>query len=188
MFAIKFLYFNQVRRVQISSDSKFEDFCEAAAKLFSSLGKGEISFLWIDDENDAISCSSQVELMEALRIMKKDSQAVLKFEVVKVANAPEKPRIVHDNVTCDVCGVSPICGSRFKCAIRENYDMCETCEAATSSNYPLLKIPSPAQAPVSLFVAMSDTKSAGFECDRHGDWWKRKREMSNEGGQMCGEM
>lgn len=37
--------------------------------------------------------------------------------------------IVHPNVACDGCGISPIRGARYKCQACPNFDLCEACEA-----------------------------------------------------------
>ena len=37
-------------------------------------------------------------------------------------------KIMHKGVTCDGCGVYPIIGCRYKCAICPNFDYCENCE------------------------------------------------------------
>jgi hypothetical protein len=34
------------------------------------------------------------------------------------------PLVVHTNVRCDICGVSPITGPRYKCVNCPNFDMC----------------------------------------------------------------
>ena len=63
---------------------------------------------------------------------------------------------VHEGVTCRKCKVSPIVGPRFKCTVRENFDLCETCEASQGAlsggpaPYPMLKIDHPEQAPGTL--------------------------------------
>lgn len=49
---------------------------------------------------------------------------------------------VHQNVTCDGCGVNPIKGIRFKCSVCPDFDLCSTCESGSdhSTQHPLLKI------------------------------------------------
>ena len=42
------------------------------------------------------------------------------------------PAEVHHFVTCDGCGMSPIVGPRYKCTVRNDYDLCATCEANKS--------------------------------------------------------
>ena len=52
---------------------------------------------------------------------------------------------VHDKVTCDGCGMYPIIGCRYKCAICPNFDYCEKCEKKLykEHSHPMLQIPSP---------------------------------------------
>ena len=49
---------------------------------------------------------------------------------------------VHFGVKCDGCGVFPIVGCRYKCAVCDNFDYCEECEKKLSQKHghPLLKI------------------------------------------------
>ena len=52
-------------------------------------------------------------------------------------------QVVHKNVVCNGCGVNPIVGIRYKCAVRKNFDFCASCEEMMPSNYPFLKIKDP---------------------------------------------
>lgn len=36
---------------------------------------------------------------------------------------------VHSSVACDGCGMSPIVGTRYKCLVCPDYDLCEKCES-----------------------------------------------------------
>lgn len=57
------------------------------------------------------------------------------------AAAPQSEgSVVHVGVTCDVCGVSPITGPRYKCTVRDNYDVCAACYESQLQPYPMLKI------------------------------------------------
>lgn len=47
---------------------------------------------------------------------------------------------IHDGVECDVCGVNPITGIRYKCSVRDDYDICQNCEVADAQPHPMLKI------------------------------------------------
>ena len=66
------------------------------------------------------------------------------FEKEKISN-----KIVHFGVKCDGCGKFPIIGSRFKCAVCDNFDYCEDCEEKLSEkhNHPFLKIYEPKMKP-----------------------------------------
>ncbi|CAM9530356.1 unnamed protein product, partial [Hapterophycus canaliculatus] len=59
---------------------------------------------------------------------------------------------VHKDVQCDFCDVCPIVGTRYKCAVRSDFDLCEACErsAAARSPFPFLKIRTPSQAPAAI--------------------------------------
>ena len=39
-----------------------------------------------------------------------------------------KPHAVHQNVTCDLCGESPLTGIRYKCLNCPDFDLCMKCE------------------------------------------------------------
>jgi hypothetical protein len=65
-----------------------------------------------------------------------------------------RERPVHTHVTCDGCGVHPIVGIRYKCSVREDYDLCEACEARQQQPYPMLKIYRPEQAPAAIVCVL----------------------------------
>lgn len=63
-------------------------------------------------------------------IIKNVSQTVnSKISEEKSSNIPteQKSAFVHEDVTCDGCGLSPITGFRYKCIICHNFDFCEKC-------------------------------------------------------------
>ena len=39
---------------------------------------------------------------------------------------------IHSRVECDGCGVFPIVGGRFKCSVRDDYDLCSSCAKSRS--------------------------------------------------------
>jgi Zinc finger, ZZ type/PB1 domain len=47
---------------------------------------------------------------------------------------------IHNNVRCDSCNVCPIVGTRYKCVVRPNYDLCESCHGITLQPFPMIKI------------------------------------------------
>lgn len=60
-------------------------------------------------------------------------------------NTDETRKVVHDNVVCDGCN-GPVVGTRYKCSVCPDYDLCETCElkgGVHDSTHPLLKITTP---------------------------------------------
>jgi len=61
----------------------------------------------------------------------------------------EQGRAIHANVACDSCNQLPLLGTRFKCAVCPNFDLCETCEQKGNHpiDHPLLKIREPVEHP-----------------------------------------
>lgn len=54
-----------------------------------------------------------------------------------------KPAAVHHGYTCDGCECSPIVGTRWRCAVCPDFDLCPKCEAAGNKHpaeHPLIKI------------------------------------------------
>lgn len=66
--------------------------------------------------------------------------------------ATETAPVLHKGVACDMCDVCPIVGTRYKCAVRSDFDLCESCEreAGSDSPFPYLKIRTPTQAPAAI--------------------------------------
>ena len=66
-----------------------------------------------------------------------------KKEDNKTTKTEEKP--IHEGITCDGCGVSPIVGCRYKCAVCHNFDYCENCEEKLTEEHqhPFIKIYNP---------------------------------------------
>jgi hypothetical protein len=47
----------------------------------------------------------------------------------KVGTPPPPPEAVeHPGSKCHKCGVSPICGIRYRCSVCYDFDYCESCE------------------------------------------------------------
>jgi hypothetical protein len=54
---------------------------------------------------------------------------------------------VHKGVRCDECNAKPILGVRYKCAGRDDYDLCAACEAKKTQPFPTLKLYANEQRP-----------------------------------------
>ena len=52
---------------------------------------------------------------------------------------------IHRTVTCDGCGVHPLVGIRYKCAVCPNFDFCENCEKShgMEHGHPMVRMPFP---------------------------------------------
>jgi exonuclease VII large subunit len=90
----------------------------------------------------------------ANQIVNKINENLDKKEIKLKAGAPnqEENKKVHVGIHCNGCGVNPIVGNRFKCAICDNFDYCEKCESLNkdSHKHPFIKIYSPENAPVEI--------------------------------------
>jgi hypothetical protein len=54
----------------------------------------------------------------------------------------KEERTVHHGIVCDGCQTTPIVGTRYKCTICPDFDLCESCEAkgAHQAEHPLVKL------------------------------------------------
>ena len=96
----------------------------------------------------------KVVLPLANQIVNKITENLEKKEIKLKAGAPKKEenKKVHVGIHCNGCGVNPIVGNRFKCAICDNFDYCEKCESLhkDSHKHPFIKIYSPENAPIEI--------------------------------------
>lgn len=79
--------------------------------------------------------------------------------------ATETAPVVHDGVVCDGCDMNPMIGTRYKCAVRSDFDLCETCEAAAGADapFPFLKIRTPSQAPAAIVCLLKHDQPGNVE-------------------------
>ena len=68
---------------------------------------------------------------------------------------PDEAQAVHNGVSCDGCGVSPIVGIRYKCSVRKNFDYCAKCEERMGQEHAMLKIVRPEDNP-DVMITMLD--------------------------------
>lgn len=51
----------------------------------------------------------------------------------KSADAASVDGVVHKDVVCDGCGATPIFGTRWRCSICKDFDLCSDCDAKKST-------------------------------------------------------
>jgi len=75
----------------------------------------------------------------------------------KTCNLPPSlnNQVEHKGITCDECGMSPVIGNRYKCSIRDDFDLCELCETSQIQPFPMIKIYNPEQSP-DVIIAFKD--------------------------------
>jgi len=78
--------------------------------------------------------------------------------VQEAANQEEskEQQVVHEGIECDSCGVCPIKGIRYKCAVRKDYDLCAKCEENLEHPYPFLKIRKAGGAPSMILTVLNE--------------------------------
>lgn len=172
MLSIKISFNNEIRRVSIYNDNEnftYANLVETTKALFPVLRTTEsLSIFWSDDEDDVCVCSSDAELSEALRIM---CGKTLKFSVssdITESKSKDLSSEVHNGVTCDGCGMKPIIGTRYKCAVRDDFDLCENCESSQKQPYPMIKIYSSDQAPAAIMIALRDNATSNASASTGG--------------------
>jgi hypothetical protein len=176
---IKITHAGEIRRISTTESARgctFSSFTATVKTLFPKLAGQPIALIWQDEEGDAIVVSSEIEFQEAIRYMTSVGQ-LLRFEVKVVsedvpAGSAAASTAIHEHITCDECGMSPIKGIRYKCTVRNDYDLCSGCEVKKQQPYPVIKIFDPAHHPAALFYAFNDPHAppaGGF----HGRHWRR---------------
>lgn len=68
----------------------------------------------------------------------------------------KKPKVLHNHIICDGCGMKYIVGIRYKCAVCNDFDLCEKCEASSDHPHPFLKIKDPKHKPLKIIYIMED--------------------------------
>lgn len=165
----------EVRRFTVDQDvsSSFEYLTRKTTSVFTQLKN--INMYYKDEDEDLVAFSSDDELMMGLTCMK-DATFRLFIKEKKEnrrdfplhafppftfghpppppPGAPHGPLApppdlasppLHRDVTCDGCE-GPVVGTRFKCSVCPNYDLCSSCQAqGTHTEHPLLPIWHPLQ-------------------------------------------
>mmetsp|Transcript_8891 Transcript_8891/g.13329 ORF Transcript_8891/g.13329 Transcript_8891/m.13329 type:complete len:708 (+) Transcript_8891:158-2281(+) len=167
MPTLKLSYQDEIRRVPINTDFTYSQLKSHTRKLFTDLKDGSIlKFYWIDDENDRVAISSDIELMDALSTMEKKGTNAYRFEVCRnnVANEEKMKDKKHsetENMICCHDCHQHITGLRYKCTVRTNFDLCSDCEEKNPQLYPMIKVYDPNDTTVSDIVVISQPGKVG---------------------------
>ena len=195
MSSLKLCFNNDTRRILVDlenlSYSKLVEVTKSIYNLPSDLVG--ISYRWVDEEGDTVTLSSQMELDIALFVMIKCQGRLAKFQVIADKKISEDKKesdgnqAVHPRITCDGCRSYPLTGIRYKCTVRNDFDLCENCESKSVQPYPMIKIYKPEQRPAAIFVAVNEDESnrsgtnndggrgeERMKGDRHGGRWGKR--------------
>ncbi|XP_078477988.1 LOW QUALITY PROTEIN: sequestosome-1-like [Lampetra planeri] len=167
----------EIRRFAVDMDvsCSFEYLSRKTAGVFSNLTNSTFSLYYKDEDGDLVAFSSDDELMMGLGCMKdstfrlyikekKEPRREFPLHAFPPFGAPRAPPpVLHPNVTCDGCD-SAVVGTRFKCSVCPNYDLCSACQArGMHTEHALLPIWHPLQQWFS-----------------RGKWMKRMRHCMNQ--------
>ncbi|XP_023276454.1 sequestosome-1-like isoform X3 [Seriola lalandi dorsalis] len=160
----------EIRRFAVDQDVSciFEYLSKKTAGVFNNLKNSGLNLYYRDEDGDLVAFSSDDELMMGLACMKDDTFRLFIKEKKEhrrdfplhafppfafgpppppPLGAPHltPPPALHPNVTCDGCE-GPVVGTRFKCSVCPNYDLCSACQAqGTHTEHALLPIWHPLQ-------------------------------------------
>ncbi|XP_012645378.1 sequestosome-1 isoform X2 [Microcebus murinus] len=120
------------------------------AALFPALRPGGFQAHYRDEDGDLVAFSSDEELTMAMSYVKDDIFRIYIKEKKECRRdhrplyAQEAPRnMVHPNVICDGCN-GPVVGTRYKCSICPDYDLCAVCEGkGLHGGHTKIALPSP---------------------------------------------
>jgi hypothetical protein len=151
---IKISFDGEIRRISLIDGLTFERFEQQTRSCFPSLGPHLIKFSYIDDENDRVLVSSDIEFQEALTtMMTSTSSRYPRFEVTQTTEVPSS--------VCAICSISLRDGILFKCSARNNYELCQTCEGTvTSPPFPMIKFYPTSTTPRSKIVVSLPSESS----------------------------
>uniref|UniRef100_A0A1W7RDI9 Sequestosome-1 n=1 Tax=Agkistrodon contortrix contortrix TaxID=8713 RepID=A0A1W7RDI9_AGKCO len=146
----------EIRRFAVDLPARYQPIREKVAELFQGLlrnsaaATGAFQMYYKDEDGDMIAFSSDEELKlvppnvkaGVFRIFIKEKKE-LKHVNRHSCNKEDSPNLVHPNVVCDGCE-GPVVGSRFKCAVCPDYDLCSTCEGkGVHKEHNMIMFPSP---------------------------------------------
>ena len=132
------------------------DRCSSYAKLretVSALTTEPLDLYYVDSEQDVCKVTTDDELKASFEARALSSgvatfigappgTAAGAVRAVAVTAATETGAgEVHVNVTCDGCNMSPIVGPRYKCLVRDDYDLCVRCNSLEAEPFPKVRVP-----------------------------------------------
>jgi len=136
---------DELRRMQVEKDvsTSFSYLQEKLCLLFPHLKQKTFSINWTDEDGDIITITDDEQLGIALTEMQ---GPVYKF-CVNVKSRKEtkgKTEDIHIGIICDGCEMSPIKGTRYKCLICPDFDLCNDCQSkGEHSEHNMMKLTTP---------------------------------------------
>ena len=133
------------------------DRCSSYVKLretVSALTTEPLDLYYVDNEQDVCKVTTDDELKASFDREARALSGVATFVAAPPGTAAGAVRAVavtaatetgagevHVNVTCDGCNMSPIVGPRYKCLVRDDYDLCVRCNSLEAEPFPKVRVP-----------------------------------------------
>lgn len=143
----------EIRRFAIdiaSNNDIYQELCTKVATYQPEIQLNGFLLQYVDEENERITFSSNDELRAAIAM--NNHGTTLKIFVVsnqptvQQTNNENQEKECHNGVICDGCQ-GPVVGSRYKCLMCPNYDLCERCSlTGIHSEHNMMKISKPSNA------------------------------------------
>lgn len=94
-------------------------------------------------------------------------QRLIRALIHKEANAhlghEASPSQVWPGVSCDGCEEFPMVGLRYKCAVCDNFDFCESCERSLNHPHPFIKLKTPNNSFINVTSEISRSEFRNFK-------------------------
>ncbi|XP_048345799.1 sequestosome-1 [Sphaerodactylus townsendi] len=155
--------YREIRRFTVEAPDLYQPMRDKVAELFQGLlrtavaAPGAFQMYYKDEDGDMIAFSSDEELKLAMPCVKdgifhiyvKEKKELKREHLHHHSCRQERPpTVVHPNVVCDGCD-GPVVGTRFKCTVCPDYDLCSTCEGkGTHKEHNMIMFQSPLLNPL----------------------------------------
>ncbi|XP_053847110.1 sequestosome-1 isoform X2 [Vidua macroura] len=128
----------EIRRFTLPPPARYRAIYDRVAELFQGLLRAgpppAFRMHYKDEDGDLIAFSTDEELDLAMpyvrdgvfRVYIKEKKECKREHRSQCSQEPPR-NMVHPNVICDGCE-GPVVGTRFKCSVCPDYDLCSTCE------------------------------------------------------------
>ncbi|NWU36909.1 SQSTM protein, partial [Hylia prasina] len=128
----------EIRRFSLPPPARYRAIYDRVAELFQGLLRAgpppAFRMHYKDEDGDLIAFSTDEELELAMpyvrdgvfRVYVKEKKECKREHRSQCSQEPPR-NMVHPNVICDGCE-GPVVGTRFKCSVCPDYDLCSTCE------------------------------------------------------------
>ncbi|NXC87493.1 SQSTM protein, partial [Cercotrichas coryphoeus] len=128
----------EIRRFTLPPPARYRAIYDRVAELFQGLLRAgpppAFRMHYKDEDGDLIAFSTDEELELAMpyvrdgvfRVYIKEKKECKREHRSQCSQEPPR-NMVHPNVICDGCE-GPVVGTRFKCSVCPDYDLCSTCE------------------------------------------------------------